>query len=121
MQPVPSIAVTFRHVRTLKNGVAHAVCKDHGRPFEISVGGHRDSSKVARFDFLAEAEQMTLPKAFAEIRHGLEQLEVEGTTESIELRALLASAEAAYDRADNISGAHLLQDFEELAFPGNLG
>ncbi|MDI3380100.1 hypothetical protein ACFPPF_11370 [Xenophilus aerolatus] len=72
-----------------------------------------------RHDFLEEADQMTLPKAFAELRHGVELLEAAGYAGGSALRTLLASAQDAYADGDRRKGAHLLQDFEDLAFPNS--
>lgn len=69
-------------------------------------------------DYLPADEQMTLDKAFSEIRTGLSFIdpEVAGAEKRKTLLDLLDASYLAYQRGDDIKGAHLLQDLEGLIF-----
>lgn len=71
-----------------------------------------------REDYLRPEEQMTLQKAFHELRTGLDFVEegFVGKTVKDRLYVLLDEAKAAYAAGDRHKGAHLLQDFEALLF-----
>ncbi|MYM87143.1 hypothetical protein GTP91_08100 [Rugamonas sp. FT82W] len=73
--------------------------------------------KFRQFDFLRPEEQMNLEAAFTELHRGLTYLDGNVATEKMqEFRRILDSALNAYQGGEYVSGAHLLQDFEEIAF-----
>lgn len=73
--------------------------------------------KFRQFDFLQPEEQMNLAAAFAELHRGLNYLAGKVEAEKVqELRQILDNALNAYQSGERVSGAHLLQDFEEIAF-----
>jgi len=69
-------------------------------------------------DYLPADEQMTLDKAFSEIRTGLSFVdpEVAGVEKRKILLDLLDASYLAYQRGGDIKGAHLLQKFEGMIF-----
>ena len=71
-------------------------------------------------DYLAEAEQMTLERAFTELRHGVSLVEADfpGADAKRGLSALLDEALALYKSGNEVAAAHRLQDFEALIFKG---
>ena len=68
-------------------------------------------------DYLPDDEQMNLDRAFEELRHGItfapERL---GSDTRSRLHAILDESYSAYQRGDDVGGAHLLQDFERTIF-----
>ena len=69
-------------------------------------------------DFLPPHEQMTLDKAFAELRGAMSLLDPSVATGNKRkvLSALLDQALDAYRVGETLKGAHLLQDFQDLIF-----
>ena len=68
-------------------------------------------------DYLAPEEQMTLDRAFAELHNALPLLDPEVAAGKLDLASsLLEQSLAAYRAANVHSGAHLLQDFQDLFF-----
>lgn len=69
-------------------------------------------------DYLPADEQMTLDKAFLELRKGIAMLDpaVADEQNRRKLSSLLDASLAAYRSGDDVKGAHLLQDFEGLIF-----
>ena len=69
-------------------------------------------------DYLAEHEQMTLEKAFQELRKGIVLVEHDspGADEKRGLSVVLDEALASYKKGDEVRGAHRLQDFQNLIF-----
>lgn len=69
-------------------------------------------------DYLAHEEQMSLEKAFIEIRQGIDLIGAELADElkRPQLFELLESSYRAYQAGDELMGAHLLQDFESALF-----
>ena len=69
-------------------------------------------------DYLPVTEQMTLDKAFDEIRRGLAILDgrIDDKGRLARLHSLIEKSLAAYRRGDDVEGAHLLQAFEQDAF-----
>ena len=69
-------------------------------------------------DYLKPDEQMTLDKAFSELRAGLNfvESEVVGVETKRQLSSLLEESQTAYVQGARKKGAHLLQDFEALIF-----
>ena len=78
----------------------------------------RAPDKFPKEDYLKPDEQMTLDKAFSELRGGLSFVEedVVGVETKHRLSLLLDEARAAYIAGERKQGAHLLQDFEALIF-----
>lgn len=73
--------------------------------------------KFRQFDFLRPEEQMNLAAAFTELYRGIIYLAGNVASEKMqELRRILDNALNAYQSGEHVSGAHLLQDFEEIAF-----
>jgi hypothetical protein len=72
-------------------------------------------------DYLSAGEQMNLEKAFAELRSGLELIdpEVADAGKRKVLSSLLDQALTAYKAGDEVRGAHLVQDFQDLIFKGS--
>lgn len=72
-----------------------------------------------REDFLSDSEQMNLDRAFVELRRGLDFLErkLRSSDDIARLTSILDQSLAAYRSGDKRSGAHLLQDFQDIAFP----
>jgi hypothetical protein len=75
-------------------------------------------SSFPKEDFLSEAEQMTLEKAFVEIRRGISMLDPRKiTSENLPaIQSLLDRAYAAYTLGEVVKGAHLLQDVEDMIY-----
>lgn len=69
-------------------------------------------------DYLLPEQQMTIEKAFDELRRGLGFIDREVANEDKlrKLSSLLDESFAAYRSSDEVKGAHLLQDFEALIF-----
>src|SRR4051794_16685062 len=69
-------------------------------------------------DYLDAADQMSLEKAFGELREAVQLIdaEVAPPKRRTHLYALLDQSLGAYRRRDVVSGAHLLQDFRNLVF-----
>lgn len=67
-------------------------------------------------DYLRDDEQLTLEKAFEELSGGMALLEpkVSNGAALNALRVQLDRALALYRQGDDVRGAHLLQDFEQL-------
>jgi hypothetical protein len=76
--------------------------------------------RFPREDYLEEEEQMNLERAFDELRHGIELVEKDfpGANAERGLQSLLDRALLSYRSGDEVTGAHLLQDFEQLVFKG---
>jgi len=71
-----------------------------------------------RRDYLPQDGQMTLDRAFAELRSALSLTELDAASEEERqtLLSLLEQSLAAYRKGDALIGAHLLQDFQDLIF-----
>lgn len=69
-------------------------------------------------DFLKDEDQLTLERAFEEIRNGLEFVAASGNdpTYHDRLRAVLEESLAAYRAGERKEGAHRLQDFRDMVF-----
>lgn len=69
-------------------------------------------------DFLAEEDQLTLDRAFAELNAGMEFVRKRNPDPAVhqQLQGLLDESLAAYRRGEEVKGAHLLQDFEQVVF-----
>jgi hypothetical protein len=69
-------------------------------------------------DYLTDAEQMTLERAFKELQHGVALVEVEfpGADAERGLSVLLDQALALYKAGNDVAGAHKMQDLESLIF-----
>jgi hypothetical protein len=69
-------------------------------------------------DYLPPEGQMTLERAFEELRAGMRFIDPEVANEQKrgQLTQLLDDAYSAYRSGDERTGAHLLQDFEGLIF-----
>jgi hypothetical protein len=67
-------------------------------------------------DYLSDEEQLTLESAFKEIRDGMKFVQPKISNEIVmgALRERLDQALALYRQGDDVKGAHLLQDFEQL-------
>lgn len=77
-------------------------------------------NKFREFDFLHPEEQMSLATAFEELHQGLKYLVGTLAAEKMQaLQRILNDSLEAYQSGEDICGAHLLQDFEELAFHTN--
>ena len=78
----------------------------------------RAPDKFPKEDYLKPDDQMTLDRAFSELRAGLNFVEadVTGVETKRRLASLLDEAHAAYISGERKKGAHLLQDFEALIF-----
>ncbi|MFC0156126.1 hypothetical protein ACFFJ4_21825 [Xanthomonas dyei] len=72
-------------------------------------------------DYLPADAQMNLDRAFAELRHGIELIEHDMADDAKRkhLASLLDQAFAAYKAGDELRGAHLVQDFQNLIFKLN--
>lgn len=69
-------------------------------------------------DYLAPDEQLNLARAFGELYKGLEML-LDSRCSSLQvtaLRGILDRALTAYRSGEDVKGAHLLQEFEAIAF-----
>jgi exonuclease VII small subunit len=69
-------------------------------------------------DYVPADEQLNLERAFDELHRGMEYLKAEmKDAKQIEaLERLLDESLQAYRKGNDVRGAHLLQDFEEMAF-----
>ncbi|MRW94279.1 hypothetical protein GJ699_30320 [Duganella sp. FT80W] len=69
-------------------------------------------------DYLRPEEQMTLQKAFYELRTGLDFVEGDFVGKPVKdrLYVLLDESQAAYAAGERHKGAHLLQDLQALVF-----
>jgi hypothetical protein len=69
-------------------------------------------------DFLRPEDQMTLDRAFEELAHGVLLVEQDfpGADRQRGLSAVLERSLAAYRAGDSLTGAHSLQDFQDLIF-----
>ena len=78
----------------------------------------RAPDRFPREDYLKPDEQMTLDKAFSELRLGLNFVEIDvvGAETKRRLSSLLDEVQAAYIQGERKKGAHLLQDVEALIF-----
>ncbi|CAN7252209.1 hypothetical protein [Rhizobacter sp. LjRoot28] len=66
-------------------------------------------------DYLGDDEQLTLERAFLELRDGMQFVapKVSGGAALNALQAQLNQVLALYRQGDDVKGAHLLQDFEQ--------
>jgi len=71
-------------------------------------------------DYLKPEEQMNLDRAFEELAEGVRLVERDfpNADQQRGLSALLAQSHEAYRSGDEVSGAHLLQDFQARIFDG---
>lgn len=67
-------------------------------------------------DYLPTEDQLDLEKAFAELNRGMVYLEMPTQFQQERLQNLLTQSLQAYRQGDSVLGAHLLQDFERIAF-----
>lgn len=69
-------------------------------------------------DYLEPAQQMTLDKAFAQLREGVEVAYPDDfhPEKKPMLYALLDQSLAAYRAGEDVKGAHLLQEFQDNIF-----
>lgn len=69
-------------------------------------------------DYLPPDDQMSLEKAFGELKDAVELIdsEVAPSRKREHLYGLLDQALAAYRSGDDFNGAHLLQDFQDQIF-----
>lgn len=69
-------------------------------------------------DYLPVDEQMNLEKAFVELRRGLSFVDFEVADEDKRqhLESLLDQAFDAYSKGDDVRGAHLVQDFQDILY-----
>ena len=69
-------------------------------------------------DYLSDAEQMNLERAFDELRRGIALIEKDFPGADVErgLSLVLDESLAHYRAGDELRGAHRLQDFEKLTF-----
>ena len=78
----------------------------------------RAPNRFPHEDYLPNDEQMTLEKAFSELQNGLSLVEKDhpGACASRKLHDLLNSSLAEYQNGNEVKGAHLLQDLQNLIF-----
>jgi hypothetical protein len=69
-------------------------------------------------DYLSDEDQMTLDKAFEELRHGITLVEKDlpGADLDRGLTAVLEESLAYYRSGHEVKGAHRLRDFENLIY-----
>ena len=69
-------------------------------------------------DYLQPEEQMNVDRAFNELRDAIKLIDPEMMTEAKHrgLLSLLEQSLSAYREGDDVRGAHLLQDFQDLIF-----
>ena len=69
-------------------------------------------------DFRSEGDQLTLERAFAELQAALEFVDArpKDSELNVRLKQLLDESLAAYRSGDEVTGAHLLQDFQDEIF-----
>ena len=72
-------------------------------------------------DYLPPEQQMDLDKAFSQLHEGIGLIEPDMADEAKRqhLASLLNQTLAAYKAGDELKGAHLLQDFQDLIFKRN--
>ncbi len=72
-------------------------------------------------DFLADDEQMTLDRAFEQLRQGVEIAypEAEFADKRAHLNGILDQSYAQYQAGENIKAGHLLNDFQDNIFKQN--
>jgi hypothetical protein len=68
-------------------------------------------------DYLKPEQQLTLDKAFVELRRGMDLLRAQIRDPELvaRLEQMLDASYASYRAGEQVKGAHLLQDFRELA------
>jgi hypothetical protein len=79
------------------------------------------SDDFIEVDFLSAEEQLDLEKAFVQLNLGMSYL-AETITDPKQLKhlqELLDKSLMEYRQGNDVKGAHLLQDFEQLAFKNN--
>ncbi|MCI3206444.1 MULTISPECIES: hypothetical protein [Pandoraea] len=69
-------------------------------------------------EYLTDDAQMNIEKAFVELRHGLNFVDFSATDKGKRerLESLLGDAFDAYSKGDEMLGAHLVQDFDDLIY-----
>ena len=69
-------------------------------------------------EFRSDVDQLTLDRAFEELRSALEFVELRHDRPGfhVELNRLLDESLRAYVAGEEVAGAHLLQDFQNLIF-----
>lgn len=69
-------------------------------------------------DYLEPEEQMTLERAFVELRRGIDIIKKDSlpSETEIQLGLLLEQSLQAYRSGEELKGAHLLQDFQDRVF-----
>lgn len=78
----------------------------------------RAPDRFPKEDYLSADQQMNLDRAFEELRVGMRFIDP-GVADDAKRRALTALLDrslAAYRAGDDVKGAHLLQDFQDLIF-----
>ncbi len=78
----------------------------------------RAPDQFPREDYLRPEEQMTLDRAFDELRHAITFVEqyFPGADRDRGLSVLLERSLTSYRNGDIVAGAHTLQDFQDLIF-----
>jgi hypothetical protein len=78
----------------------------------------RAPDRFPKEDFLSDDDQLTLDRAFDELRTGLEFVETSDRDPHFHdrLNATLDESLAAYRAGERKKGAHLLQDFQDMIF-----
>ena len=81
----------------------------------------RAPDRFPQEDYLRAEEQMNLDRAFDELRQGIQLIEPDmaDAAKRKHLASLLEQAIAAYKAGDEVKGAHLVQDFQDLIFKRN--
>jgi len=76
--------------------------------------------RFPRRDYLREDEQMTLEKAFAELRHGIDLVKARSPDlpNVDKLTGVLEDALALYLAGEEARGAHRLNELEAMIFKG---
>lgn len=76
--------------------------------------------RFPRRDYLREDEQMTLEKAFEELRRGIDLVNSQSPDlpNADKLSGVLEDALALYRSGEDIRGAHRLNDLEAMIFKG---
>ncbi|MCW2003314.1 hypothetical protein FHY30_002069 [Xanthomonas arboricola] len=69
-------------------------------------------------DYLTSDQQMSLDRAFDELRHAISLVEADfpGADQQRGLSVILDRSLASYRQGDIVAGAHTLQDFQDLIF-----
>jgi hypothetical protein len=93
-----------RHLAALHDFIGHVVL---GAP-----------DRFPKEDFLSDDEQLTLDRAFEELRNGLEFVATSERDPHFHdrLRAVLDESLAAYRAGERKKAAHRLQDFQDMIF-----